>query len=72
MALTPWTWQVRWANTISSKGIVSNASGKGIVSNAKMHNMKEDAKDSGRKKDNTEHGHLKVKDVKMVSHSCQK
>ncbi len=47
----------------------------GTVSNAEMHGVKEDAKveakEHGMDQDSTEHGHMTVKNVKMVSASCK-
>jgi hypothetical protein len=68
------SWEVR-SDTVSLADHVGHTvTATGVVSNSTAHNMKEDTKDiahdAGIKKHNTEHGHLKVTDVQMVSHSC--
>jgi len=67
-------WEVR-SDTVSLADHVGHTvTATGDVSNSTAHNMKEDTKDiahdAGIKKHNAEHGHLKVTDVQMVSHSC--
>jgi hypothetical protein len=69
------TWEVR-SDTVSLADHVGHTiSATGVVSNATAHNLKEDAKDAASDahmtKNNSEHGHMKVTDVKMVSHSCK-
>ena len=68
------SWEVR-SDTVSLADHVGHTvTATGVVSNSTAHNMKEDTKDiahdAGIKKHNAEHGHLKVTDVQMVSHSC--
>ena len=68
------TWEVR-SDTVSLADHVGHTvSATGVVTNSTAHNMKEDAKDMshdvGVKKNNAEHGHMKITDLQMVSHSC--
>lgn len=69
------TWEVK-SDTVSLADHVGHTiSATGVVSNATAHNLKEDTKDAAADahmtKSNNEHGHMKVTDVKMVSHSCK-
>ena len=70
------TWEVRSSTVSLADHVGHKITATGVVSNATAHNMKEDTKDmahdTGVTKDNHEHGHLKVTDVQMVSHSCSK
>jgi hypothetical protein len=70
------SWEVR-SDTVSLADHVGHTvSATGVVSNSTAHNMKEDTKDmahdAGVKKNNSEHGHMKITDVQMVSHSCSR
>jgi len=69
------TWELK-SDTVSLADHVGHTiSATGVVSNSTAHNLKEDAKDAASDahmtKSNSEHGHMKVTDVKMVSHSCK-
>lgn len=68
------TWELRSDSVSLADHVGHTVAATGVVSNSTAHNMKEDTKDmahdAGMKKNNSEHGHLKVTDLQMVSHSC--
>lgn len=70
------TWEVRSDTVSLAEHVGHTVSATGVVSNSTAHNMKEDTKDmahdAGVKKNNSEHGHMKITDVQMVSHSCSR
>jgi hypothetical protein len=69
------TWEVKSDTVALADHVGHTISATGTVDNATAHNLKEDAKDAATdahmKKNDAEHGHMKVTDVKMVSHSCK-
>jgi len=69
------TWELKSDSVSLADHVGHTISATGVVSNATAHNLKEDAKDAASDahmtKNNSEHGHMKVTDVKMVSHSCK-
>jgi len=69
------TWELKSDTVALADHVGHTISATGVVSNATAHNLKEDTKDAAADahmtKSNNEHGHMKVTDVKMVSHSCK-
>ena len=67
-------WEVRSDTVTLAEHVGHTVSATGVVTNKTAHNLKEDSKemahDTGMKKHNTEHGHLRITDLQMVSHSC--
>jgi hypothetical protein len=70
------TWEVRSDTVTLADHVGHEVTATGVVSNATAHNMKEDTKEMGRdagiNKHGHEHGHLRITDLQMVSHSCSK
>jgi hypothetical protein len=68
------TWEVRSDTVSLAEHVGHTVSATGVVANSTAHNLKEDAKDMshdiGVKKNIAEHGHMKITDLQMVSHSC--
>ena len=69
------TWELKSDTVALADHVGHTISATGTVTNAAAHNLKEDAKDAASDahmtKNNTEHGHMKVTNVRMVSHSCK-
>ncbi len=70
------TWEVRSDTVTLADHVGHEVSATGVVSNSTAHNMKEDTKemaqDAGVNKHNHEHGHMRITDLQMVSHSCSR
>jgi hypothetical protein len=70
------TWEVRSDAVTLADHVGHEVNATGVVSNSTAHNMKEDTKemahDAGINKHNHEHGHMRITDLQMVSHSCSK
>jgi transcriptional antiterminator Rof (Rho-off) len=70
------TWEVRSDAVALADHVGHEVAATGVVSNSTAHNMKEDTKemahDAGINKHDHEHGHMRITDLQMVSHSCSK
>jgi hypothetical protein len=69
------TWEVKSDSVKLAPHVGHTMTITGVVSNATLHGVKEDAKSEAKEhgvdKDSTEHGHMTVRNAKMVSDSCQ-